>query len=222
MHIGIYVSGVSDGSMKSLGGDQSTARRNRVAFLEKNDIPPENTTLHTLSYGGEDYRRYRHLDESTRGDGIIRDATIDADAVVVTGHHHAVLLPLADCIGAVIYHPERSIFMVSHLGRHNLEQSGGTSCVNYLCDTWSIDPSELLVSFSPSAGGHNYPLRAFDGRSMQDVATEQLLAAGIHADAITTSDIDTTTDKNYFSHSEFLKGHRASDGRFAIVAVLRD
>jgi hypothetical protein len=56
---------------------------------------------------------------------------------------------------------------------------------------------------------------------MHDVATEQLLIAGVAAEHIIGSLIDTTKDKNYFSHSEFLKGNRDTDGRFAVVTVMK-
>lgn len=220
MALKIYCSTVADGSMKSLNGDQSAARANRVKFLEKNNISPDDTTLHTLSYGGDNYCRYRELDDSYRGDGILRDSTVDADAVVVTRINHALLLPLADCIGAVIHDPSQNILMISHLGRHNLEQHGGTKCIQYLVDNYHVNPDELRIWLSPAAGGDNYPLHAFDNRSMHDIAIEQLTNGGVSVENIESSDIDTTSDDNYYSHSEFLKHRQETDGRFAIVAML--
>ncbi|MCA9334947.1 laccase domain-containing protein [Candidatus Saccharibacteria bacterium] len=221
MQTHIFISTVSDGSMKSVLNNHNVARRNRIRFLDKQLIPPSETTLHTLSYTGDDYCRYKIVDTTTKGDGIVRHATIDADAVVTITPNHAILLPLADCVGAVIYHPIKNILMVSHLGRHNLEQFGGTKCIQYLIDQYSITPSELIVQLSPSAGSDAYPLFAFNNRSLQDVAIEQITAAGVLSANITPSTIDTTKNRKYFSHSEFLKGNRKTDGRFAIVAVLR-
>jgi copper oxidase (laccase) domain-containing protein len=220
MNLTYFCSDTSDGSMKSLNSDQSAARHNRVTFLEKNGIDPTTTTLHTLSYGGENYCRYITLDVSNKGDGIVRDSTIDADAVVVTEPNHAVLLPLADCIGAVIHDPTQNILMMSHLGRHNLEQFGGTKCIEYLVANHSVNPADLTVWLSPAAGKENYPLYAFDNRSLHDEATEQLITAGVAKENITPSPIDSSTNPNYFSHSQFLKGNRDTDGRFAIIAVL--
>jgi hypothetical protein len=42
---------------------------------------------------------------------------------------------------------------------------------------------------------------------------------GISPDNIQLSPIDTTLDPTYYSHSEFLKGHRDTDGRFCILAM---
>jgi copper oxidase (laccase) domain-containing protein len=215
-----YCSTVADGSMKSLNGDHATARKNRVSFLEKKDINPSNTTLHTLGYGVDNYCRYLTLDDTTRGDGVLRRSTVDADAVVVTEPDHAILLPLADCVGAVIFDPIKNILMVSHLGRHNLEQYGGTKCVQYLISKHGVDPNELTVWLSPAAGKENYPLYAFNNDSLHDVAIKQIVAASVKSENITVSPIDSAANPNYFSHSQFLKGKQDSDGRFAVVAVL--
>lgn len=206
--------------MKSPDRNHATVLPTRRAFLERHNIRADDTTLLQVDYDIDDFCRYGTLADSDEGDGITRPATITADALVVTAPDHALFLPLADCIGAVIHDRTKNILMVSHLGRHSLEQFGGTKCIAYLGEQHAVDPNDLTVWLSPAAGGTNYPLRAFENRSMHDVAIEQLVAAGIPADNITPSPVDTTRDPDYFSHSEFLKGNRPSDGRFAIVAIL--
>ena len=110
--------------------------------------------------------------------------------------------------------------MLSHLGSHNLEQFGGTKSIEFLVENFQSNPKDITVWLSPAAGKDNYPLFAFADRSMHEVATEQLLKAGVNLEHITRSLVDTTKDINYFSHSEFLKGNRDSDGRFAVVTVM--
>lgn len=217
----IHSSTQNDGSMKAGGDDVEQVRKNRKTFLTAHDIRPDNTTLLRLEYGGDNYCRYVSLNESYKGDGITRNSTLDADALVVTEPSHAILLPLADCIGAVLYDETKKVLMVSHLGRHNIEQFGGRESVVYLVNNHGVDPTHLKVWLSPAAGAKNYPLFAFNNRSLHDVAVEQLKAAGVMRENIDISPIDTTTSPDYFSHSEFLKGLRETDGRFAIVAVMR-
>lgn len=215
------VSSIPDGSMKSIDRSYASVLPARAAFLKNNSLEPSDTTLIQLTYETNDFCRYQVLSAGDKGDGITRHATIEADALVVTEPNHALLLPLADCVGAVIHDPAKDILMVSHLGRHNLEQLGGTRCIAYLIERFGCNPSNLTVWLSPSAGKENYPLYSFDGRSLQDVAIEQLTAAGVTRDHIEASSADTTTHQDFFSHSEFLKGNRDNDGRFAIVATLR-
>lgn len=214
------VSNASNGSMKSTDQNYISVLPARTAFLQQYELKPENTTLVQVTYGSNDYCRYHTLSTQDQGNGITRPAGIEADALVISEPRHALLLPLADCVGAVIYDPSKHILMVSHLGRHNLEQFGGTKSIEYLVDTFGSKPRDLLIWLSPSAGKENYPLYRFDNRSLQEVSVEQLTAANVTPDHIKTSEIDTTTNSDYFSHSQFLKRNRDSDGRFAIIAAL--
>lgn len=221
MELFYSASTVRDGSMKPVNGDDEIVKENRRRFLEQNGIDMRETTLLHLTYGGDNYTRYITVDDSLFGDGMIRDSTIEVDALVTTDPGHALFLPLADCIGAVIHDPTKNILMLSHLGRHNLEQRGGTKSIEYLVEQFDVDPKDVTVWLSPAAGQQNYPLFSFDNRGMHDVATEQLAAAGVPKGNITQSPSDTTTDADYFSHSQFLKGNKETDGRFAVVAMIR-
>lgn len=221
MELRYYTSAVIDGSMKSPDKNHETVLPARRAFLEKHGISPKITTLVHLTYETDNFRRYRTVTHEDNGVGITSPATFKVDALVTTDNNHALFLALADCIAAVIHDTTNNILMMSHLGRHNLEQTGGTKSIEYLVDNFNVDPSNLTVWLSPAAGKGIYPLFSFDNRSLHEVATEQLINGGVKAENITASPIDTTTDLNYFSHSEFLKGNRETDGRFAVVAMLQ-
>lgn len=212
---------VADGSMKSPDASYRTVLPARHKFLQKNDISIDDTTLLQVTYETDDFCRYVTLTNSDKGDGITRPPTYAADALVVTEPGHALFVPLADCIGAVIHDPVKDVLMVSHLGRQNLEQTGGKKCIDYLAYAHGCDPAQLKIWLSPAAGRSSYPLYAFDNRSLYNVATEQLQSAGVMPANITESFIDSATNANYFSHSQFLKNNRPTDGRHAVVAVLR-
>ncbi|MDB5177285.1 MAG: Protein of hypothetical function [Candidatus Saccharibacteria bacterium] len=216
----VFTSTVADGSMKAPDRNFETVLETRTAFLQKNNVQPNDTTLVHITYDSDDFCRYQTLNDSDKGDGMTRPSTIIADALVVSNPGHALFLPLADCVGAVIHDPTKNILMVSHLGRHNLEQFGGTKCIEYMVKNHGVNPADLTVWLSPAAGIENYPLYSFDNRSLHDVSIEQLAAAGIPAQNITASPIDSAADLNYFSHSQFLKGNRETDGRFVVVAQL--
>jgi copper oxidase (laccase) domain-containing protein len=223
MVLRIFTSNISNGSMKSVhDGNLVKSNQSRTDFLLQNNIQPEATTLVRLEYEGDDYCRYATIDDKYKGDGIVRASTIVNDGLVVSKPNHALFLPLADCIGAVLHDPVKNILMVSHLGRHNLEQFGGSRSVEFLQKYHDVNPQDVAVWLSPAAGKTNYPLFAFGGRSLHDVATEQLINAGILRENIDISAIDTSLDDNYHSHSQFLKGKRNNDGRFAIVAFMSD
>lgn len=219
------VSSIKDGNMKKYNMPETVTKNadaNRIAFLAHLDIQIEQSVLVNMSYDRDDFTRYTTVEPSDCGGGMVDDKRIVvSDALMTTQPDTALFLPLADCVGAILYDPQKKVLMVSHLGRHNIEQNGAYESVQYMKENANIKPSNLQVWLSPSAGGKNYPLHAFDNKSQQQVAMEQLLEAGVTPGNIEASPVDTTLDKNYFSHSEFLKDDSQPQGRFAIVAMIK-
>jgi copper oxidase (laccase) domain-containing protein len=220
----VGVSSIDDGSMRFAFDDESEVRQNRINFLRQLDIDPTQATLVQVSYEDTtDFTRYRIVDDENLGEGILAPISgLHADALVVTRPDQALFLPLADCIGAVIYDPEAQVMMVSHLGRHSVEADGALKSIRYLEQEFGTVATDVKIWLSPAVGGDSYPLHAFNGRSLQEVVCEQFERAGVGLEQIEASDIDTSEDDNYFSHSEYLAGNQMTDGRFAIVAMMRD
>lgn len=207
------VSSIEDGSMKD-GVNLMTpeAVRCRKAFLAKLSMPSDRAAIHFASFDTDDYCVYR---EATAG------LMPGVDGAATDQRYQPILLPLADCTGAIIYDPVHHAVMVSHLGRHSTEQHGGVKSIEYMTHRFDSQPRDLLVWLSPSPNGADYPLWQFDNRSFSEVICEQLLTAGVTLERIEVSTVDTIRNRAYFSHSEFLKGNRQVDGRFAIAAMLR-
>lgn len=194
---------------------------NRRKFLAKHGIIPEQSVLVYLQYEGNDYRRYFTVDSKNAGDGIARSPSLVSDALFTREKNLALLLPVADCIGAVLFDEVNHVLGLAHFGRHNLEQDGGLAVIAYIKRQFGTNPVDVRAWLSPAAGKDNYPLYDFNDRSMHDVAQEQLLAAGVLVVNIAHDERDTTTDLALFSHSEFLKDRRRIDGRQAVVAMMK-
>ena len=216
----IAVSAQVDGSMSKAVNDEERYA-NRKKFLATNGLTSNQAILVHLTYDSDDYRRYLTVGTEQAGDGVSQQSSFIADALFTTEKNVAFMLPIADCIAAVLYDPAKQALGLAHLGRHNLEQSGGTDIIGYMKAEFGTDPSAVKVWLSPAAGRGNYPLHSFGNRSMHEVALEQLMAAGVQLENIIVDSRDTTTDSELFSHSEFLKGNRAIDGRQAVVCMLR-
>jgi copper oxidase (laccase) domain-containing protein len=219
----VKVSSIDDGPMNFRGNDPDEIQNNRVFFLEAaGGIDPLMATLVQVSYEDTtDFTRYKPVEEENVGEGILEpSSSLEADALVAARPDQALFLPLADCIGAVIYDPRNEILMVSHLGRHSVEQNGGQKSVEYLKNEFDSNPADLKVWLSPAAGKENYPLHALNNKGLHEAVVEQMVQAGINFENIEVSHVDTTESLDYFSHSEFLKGNRTDDGRFAIVAMM--
>lgn len=219
------VSSLSEGNMKEINMPSEVTinvDRDREALLKSLGIGMEQTVLVNITYDRDDYTRYHTAISEDQGKGIMPGTDIEVyDALMTTQPGIAFFLPLADCVGAILYDPTKKVLMVSHLGRHNIEQQGAFRSVEYMKDNAGVDPCNLKVWLSPSAGKENYPLFAFDNKSQQDVVLEQLKVAGVSAANIETANIDTTTSEDYFSHSQYLKDNSKPNGRFAVVAMLK-
>lgn len=216
----IAVSTATDGSM-SKAVDDEERRRNRERFLGLNGIASDHTVLVHLEYEGDNYRRYHVVDGGNGGEGILRPSRHIADALFTTTKGLALFLPVADCIGAVLHDPRNSVFGLAHFGRHNLEQQGGQETIAFMRREFGSHPADVRVFLGPGAGKLRYPLFSFGGKSLEEVTREQLMDIGVTAEHISSDGRDTTRDAGLFSHSEFLKGNRTTDGRQAIIAMMR-
>ena len=204
---------MSDGSMKD-GAELLTpdAIRNREAFLTGLGMQPERAAVFYADFTTDDYCRYGEA---------VPGLMPGYDGVSTAQPEQPILLPLADCVGTILYDPLHHALMVAHLGRHSTEQHGGVKAVEYMSQTYDTNPAELLVWLGPSPNSTDYPLHAFADHSFTEVLTEQLHNAGVIDKHIELSTVDTSTDPHYYSHSQYLKGLQTTDGRYAIVAMLK-
>lgn len=215
------VSSKANGTMKFGIGKSDEVVNNRNAFLKSVGIATDQTTLVKITYDTDDFTKYRIVTEAEKGAGMRgTDATEHADALVTTQPNHALFLPLADCVGAILYDEAHHALMVSHLGRHSVEAQGAARSVEYLKSHCASNPSRIKVWLSPGVGKATYPLRAFEGKGLHEVIVAQLRQAGINEANIENTNINTATSEEYYSHSEHLKGND-EPGRFAIVAMMR-
>ena len=118
-------------------------------------------------------------------------------------------------MGVVLYDPVQAAMMVVHCGRHTVLQEGAKKAVEFMGREAGTRAEDVLAWLSPAAGKENYPLYDLSGASLMEVVVGQLVEAGVIEAKILKSEIDTTTDADYFSHSQ---GDR--EERFAIVGVI--
>lgn len=222
--LAVGLSATQDGNMKKIGfpeDEQQLVEEHRRKFLSQLDIAVDDTVLVLLSYDKDDFCVYHDVTDVHRGEGMTKPSSFVADALVTREKNVALFLPIADCCPLVLHDTRQNILMLSHLGRHSVEQQGAKASVEYLARHHHASPSDIVAWLGPAAGKDTYPLFAFGHRSLHEVITEQLVSAGLAEEHIEQSLIDVTKTEDYFSHSEFLKGNRDSDGRFAVVAMLK-
>lgn len=215
------ISSKDDGNMKLGIGSSAEVEQNRQRFLQKAGMDISRTTLVSITYDTDNFAKYRIVSADEKAAGMTELSQVEhADALVTDQPLHALFLPLADCVGAIIYDDNNKVLMVSHIGRHSAEIDGARRSVRFLKDHYGSDPMLLKVWLSPGVGKATYPLHRFGGKGLQEVIIDQLHASGVPKENIEQSKIDTASSENYYSYSQYLKGND-SQGRFAIVAEMR-
>jgi len=225
----ILITTTSDGSMYNRKNHTDpSVIKNRVTYLQKNGLQSGQTTRLNPNANQRaevdhetDWCRYIEVDLAAKGLGMEDGNSPAADALITRNFDHVLMLPVADCVGTTIYDPVHQVLMISHLGRHSLEQQGGVRSVEYLVENYQSNPKDLLVWFTPAPNKEVFPIWALDNKGMKEVAFEQMATVGVLIENITDNPADTVSDTNYFSYSEFLKGHRSEDGDYAMIAVMK-
>lgn len=213
----LAISECSDGNMMHpdfFVDNRAEIINKRQEFLRKSGVGLDNTVLIRVTYDRDSFTDYKLID-SVKGYQLEDNLeNIQAqDGLMIDKPNVALFLPLADCLGIVLYDDKQKTLMVVHAGRHTLEQDGVTKAVDFLKENGS-QPEDLSVWLSPSAGAENYPIHFFDGKSLEQVAREQLSKSRVKK--VISAGIDTTTNENYFSHSQGDTEHR-----HAILAYMK-
>ena len=212
----VAVSDKSDGNMKIMASnDETRVMANQQKFLAGAGLDAEQTFFVKVSYDTADFCQFAVASDINAL--ALEQQTERCDGLVTNKKHHGIFLPLADCVGVVLYHAASQHLMVVHCGRQTVLQNGAERAVQYLAEIAHSSPESFSAWLSPAAGPGNYPLHELGGIGLHEAVTQQLTHAGVKPEMITRSDIDTTTAANYFSHSQ---GDRLD--RFAIVAAIRD
>jgi len=223
MSLVVEVSQVSDGSMYDRYDSSSQdVIDNRAHFLQRVGISLDQSTRMGVGYGRDSYCDYVIVQGSLQGKGMRSSDAVIADALVTTDSGHALFLPVADCVGAVIYDAIHHVLALAHLGRHSLEQHGGQKIIEYLIANYASNPHDLQVWLTPAAGKENYPIWKLNNQGLKEATFQQLAAAGVTADQVIDNAADTTRDARYFSYSTFLQNNTLPDGDHAIVAMMTD
>lgn len=226
----IAVSSRDDGSMKT-GKELMDAKSvdSRERFLGRLGTDGKKTVLQKVTYADD-----RTYDVIRKVEARDAGRTIEADALYTCDQDLPILLPLADCVGVVMYHPDARLMAVLHSGRHSTFADLSEKVLDLLTVQENVDPSRLLVWLSPAVSRESYRLKWFDladserWRDFYDYDGQdyfldlpgfiraQCLAAGVQEQHIHMPVTDTAVDERYYSHSQ-----GDTNARFAILAMMR-
>ena len=199
----IEVSDIRDGNMRFFGeGNEAEVIKRQERLGEGIGLNGDKVArLRTIYDGRDEYTFYDEISENI-SEFAIRNYEKDipvTDGLVTRKKDVGLLLPLADCVGVVVFDEKKRILGLLHAGRHNVEQYGPEKFVKFLRDNYGCEPSDLKVYFSPCA--QNYQIYALNNQKMSDAVFEQLVRAGVLAENIDNPGTDTITNDDYPSCS---------------------
>ena len=230
----IAVSSKDDGTMlnRICGRHVAEVLENRHRFCDQIGVKYDDVVYHVISY--DRAQTFDNIAEVTETDTVkYNNEGIFADALYTETAGVGLFLPVADCIATVIYDPRRRALMLAHLGRHSTVAQLMSRAVQHFVERGS-QAKDLQIWMSPSITQKNYRMDYFDHASdinwqnfcrqtadgiyldMQGFNRSLAVQAGVPADNIVISPIDTADDPNYFSHSAGDTG-----GRFAVLAEIK-
>ena len=229
----VAVSSKDDGTMlnRIRGRHVAEIVNNRRRFCDQIGVKYDDVVYHVISY--DQTQTFDNITEVTETDTVkYNNEGIFADALYTEMAGVGLFLPVADCIATVIYDPKRRALMLAHLGRHSTVAQLMSRAVQHFVEQGS-QAKDLQIWMSPSITQKNYRMDYFnhaddinwqnfcrqtaDGiyLDMQGFNRSLAVQAGVPANNIVISPIDTADDPNYFSHSSGDTG-----GRVAVVAEI--
>ncbi len=209
----VGISEIDDGNMRFFGnGEESEIIKNQRKLGES--IGSNNVARIRTIYGErQNFTEYAELTKENLAEYSINNFEKEipvSDGLVTRETEIGILLPLADCLGIVVFDEEYHVLGLLHSGRQNVEQYGPGKFIEYFVQNFNSNPEKLKVYFSPHA--LNYQIFKFDNKLLSEAAKEQLVDAGVLLESIVDYEIDTVNNINLPSHSS---GDRTQ--RFAIV-----
>ncbi len=239
----VGISSREDGQMQHGWVEQDDAvTANRRKFIEASGLTIEQSTLVRVQYADDaSYDQIVTVTKTDAGMGMYTKEGTVADCLVTTTKNLGLFLPIADCGATVVYDPSNKVLALAHLGRHSTVANLAHKLVNHLVDTYQTKPSALKIWVSPSISAEHYILEyadfangnpdwdshctTIDGRYAVNVTgynLSQFISAGVLAQKIQVSEVDTAASNDYWSHHQQknVRGQQAPP-RFAVVAALK-
>lgn len=193
----------NDGNMRYFEGeDEAVIIKNQQNLAERLGLKGDRTARIRTIYGDrKNFTEYYEISRQNISDFSINKSETAipvCDGIATKEPDMGILLPLADCLGIVVYDAVHSVIGLLHAGRQNIEQFGPQKFVEFFEENYKSDPTKLEAYFSPHA--LNYQVFKFS-KTLSEAAMEQLITAGVLSKNITNDKIDTTNNENLPSHS---------------------
>ena len=162
-----------------------------------------------------------------------------AEVVATQEKNIALFLLTADCLPMSFFDPSTQTIALAHISRVTLTKKLPQKTVDFLKNTFGVDPVDLLIQIGPHIKKESYaftlPLTSIDpvlkthieqknGYAHIDLlgaSIEQLTVSGVMEEHISVSPIDTGSSAEYFSYFKMKKEGVSDTARMATVLMMR-
>ena len=211
----VGISEISDGNMRFFGdGNENEIIENQKKLGKALDLSGDKIArIRTIYSDRKNFTDYHEITDKNLLEYTIVNSEKQipvSDGLTTKCSNIGILLPLADCLGIVVFDEEHQVTGLLHSGRQNVEQYGPKKFVEYFVKNYGSTPEKLKVYFSPHA--LNYQVYKIDNKLLTESAKEQLIEASVLLENIVDYKIDTVNNANLPSHSS-----GDTTQRFAIV-----
>ena len=208
---------------------------NRKHFLEKCGVHMEECVSLTLEHD----EKILLVGEKEKGRGMyIHEEALCADALITNVPQTFLFLMTGDCFPVIYHDPIQKVVAVAHLGWKPTEKLLAAKVVTHMCSHFGSQPEHIQVMLGPGIHPESYHfsdpiqkknpfwtpfLREGEAREVHidlvSAITSQLCDVGVLNVHLRTSEVDTATSADYFSHYRAVRrGER--EGRFVTVVGL--
>lgn len=202
--VALAISTLEDGNMRAFSDAEfETVLENQSKLTVTLKTTADRTARVLTTYiDRKSFTEYFEINDDTLSQHVVEKPEsdlINADGLVAKSKDFALLLPLADCLGVVVYDEAQNILGLLHSGRQNLEEDGAYKFVEFLKENYACDPKNLKIYFTPHA--QNFEIFALNNAKLAEAAEEQLVRAGVKVENIERSNVDTVTNPEFPSNS---------------------
>lgn len=229
---------VDDGNMaNSISGNPVDFERvlsNRKKFFIKTNVPADKTI--GMWVQGED--GFQDAQVKAAGISVLdRDKAIRTDGLITNKKGTYLFMLTADCAPIIIFDPKKQVLALVHTGWKGADLGIVKKVVKRIEKVHKCYPGNLIIGIGPSARKESYLQKypsqinnkkwiPFLNKIKPDVfgidvvglIKKQFLDIGVLKEHIYDSNIDTITDKRFYSHYRDKNKSLEKQGRFACIA----
>lgn len=176
----VGISEIGDGNMRFFGdGDEAEIIENQKKLCRLTELG-DAARIRTIYGNRQRFTDFFEITSENLSEYIITNSEEQipiSDGLITRKSGVGLLLPLADCLGMVVFDGENGAVGLLHAGRQNIEQYGPKKFIEFFVKESGGKPEKLKIYFSPHTVG--YPMFKFSNKPMPEVVREQLTETGV-------------------------------------------